>query len=127
MREGGVVDNEKRLRDIEARLSNIEAALRLHGIWPEHLRNDPLYLDELKRDFKERGVEAIHDYNRSRDEEAYREAQEHGDFAEALVYRGRVRRKGYLYKDQFYFRWGNGLRAVMADKAEVVFLNRNQE
>lgn len=116
------MDIEKKLQEIELRLANIEAALCSHNIWPEHMRNDPVFLDELKRDFEERGVEALHEYNRSKQEQEYQEAKLKGKYTEALVYKNRLRRKGYLYKDYFYFRWGAGLRAVTAEKAEVIIL-----
>jgi len=116
---------KKRLDEIELRLANIEAALRAHNIWPAHLRNDPVDLDELKREFRERGVEAIHEYNRSRLEDEYQKAKLQGEYAEALVYKNRLRRKGYLYNDLFYFRWGAGLRAVAANKTDVVILGED--
>jgi len=116
------VDIKKKLQDIELRLANIEAALRSHNIWPEHLRKDPAFQNELKRDFKERGVEAIHEFNRSKQEEEYQEAKLKGKYTEVLVYKNRLRRKGYLYNNCFYFRWGTGLRAVAAEETEVIIL-----
>lgn len=113
------MDIEERLRELELRLTNIEAALRDHNIWPAHMTADPAYLAKLKRDFTERGVEAIHEYNRCKQEEEYQRARLYGKPAEAYVYKNRLHRNGYLYNGLFYFRWGTGLRALSAGEADV--------